>query len=45
MNLKNSDDMIEYIINIDKDDNKYLEMMKQPWFTGIIYQTIIRLII
>ena len=26
--------MIEYIIELDKDDNKYLEMLNQPWFTG-----------
>ena len=25
-------DMIEYIIELDKDDNKYLEILKQPWF-------------
>ncbi len=25
--------MIEYIIELDKDDNKYLEMLNQPWFT------------
>lgn len=25
-------DMIEYIIELDKDNNKYLEMLKQPWF-------------
>jgi hypothetical protein len=25
-------DMIDYIIELDKDDNKYLEMLKQPWF-------------
>ena len=24
-------DMIDYIIELDKDDNKYLEMLKQPW--------------
>ena len=24
--------MIEYIIELDKDDNKYLEMLNQPWF-------------
>jgi hypothetical protein len=26
--------MIEYIIELDKDDTKYLEMLNQPWFTG-----------
>lgn len=25
-------DMIDYIIELDKVDNKYLEMLKQPWF-------------
>jgi hypothetical protein len=25
-------DMIDYIIELDKDDNKYLEVLKQPWF-------------
>jgi len=25
-------DMIDYIIELDKDDNKYLETLKQPWF-------------
>ena len=25
-------DVIEYIIELDKDDNKYLELLKQPWF-------------
>jgi hypothetical protein len=25
--------MIEYIIELDKDDSKYLEMLNQPWFT------------
>ena len=25
-------DMIDYIIELDKDDNKYLELLKQPWF-------------
>lgn len=25
-------DMIDYIIDLDKDDSKYLEMLKQPWF-------------
>jgi hypothetical protein len=30
--FKSENDMIEYIIELDKDDNKYLEMLKQPWF-------------
>lgn len=25
-------DMIDYIIELDKDDSKYLEMLNQPWF-------------
>jgi alpha(1,3/1,4) fucosyltransferase len=25
-------DMIDYIIDLDKDDSKYLEILKQPWF-------------
>jgi hypothetical protein len=25
-------DMIDHIIELDKDDNKYLETIKQPWF-------------
>ena len=30
--FKNVDAMINYIIELDKDDNKYLEMLRQPWF-------------
>jgi hypothetical protein len=26
------DDVIDYIIELDKDDNKYLELLNQPWF-------------
>jgi hypothetical protein len=26
------DDMIEYIIELDKNDDKYMEMLNQPWF-------------
>lgn len=26
-------DMIDYIIELDKDDDKYLEVLNQPWFT------------
>jgi hypothetical protein len=31
--FKSEIDMIEYIIELDKDDNKYLEMLNQSWFT------------
>ena len=27
-------DVIEYIIELDKNDDKYLEMLNQSWFTG-----------
>ena len=30
--FKSENDMIEYIIELDKDDNKYLEMLNQTWF-------------
>jgi hypothetical protein len=26
------DELVEYIVELDKDDSKYLEMLKQPWF-------------
>jgi hypothetical protein len=26
------DDMIDYIIELDKDNSKYLDLLKQPWF-------------
>ena len=26
------DDVIDYIIELDKDDNKYLKLLNQPWF-------------
>lgn len=29
-----SDDMIDYVIELDKNDEKYLEVLKNPWFTG-----------
>jgi hypothetical protein len=29
------DDVIDYIIELDKDDNKYLELLNQPWFNTI----------
>ena len=30
--FKNEDNMIEYIIELDKNDDKYMEVMKQLWF-------------
>lgn len=30
--FNSEDDMIDYIIELDKDDSKYLKMLKQPWF-------------
>jgi len=30
--FNSEDDMIEYIIELDKNDDKYLEMLNQPWF-------------
>jgi hypothetical protein len=30
--MKILNDMIEYIIELDKNDDKYLEMLNQPWF-------------
>jgi hypothetical protein len=30
------DQMIQYIIQLDKDDNRYLEMLKTPWFENNI---------
>lgn len=29
--FSNEDDMIDYIIELDKDGDKYMEIMKQPW--------------
>jgi hypothetical protein len=31
--FNSEEDMIDYIIELDKDDDKYLEVLKQPWFT------------
>ena len=28
------DDMIDYIIELDKDDSRYLNMLNKPWFDG-----------
>lgn len=30
--FKNDDDMIDYIIYLDQNDNEYMKVMKQPWF-------------
>lgn len=30
--FNNLNDVIEYIIELDKNDDKYLEMLNQPWF-------------
>ncbi len=32
--FKSEDEMIEYIIELDKNPDKYLELLKQPWLTG-----------
>lgn len=32
----NFNDMIEYIIELDKDDSKYMDVLSQPWFNGDI---------
>jgi len=30
--FKSEKDMVDYIIELDNNDNKYLEVLKQPWF-------------
>jgi hypothetical protein len=30
--FSSEDDMIDYIIELDKDDSRYLEMLNKPWF-------------
>lgn len=30
--FKSESDMMDYIIDLDNDNDKYLEMLKQPWF-------------
>jgi hypothetical protein len=30
--FKSEDDMIEYIIYLDKNDDKYMELLNKPWF-------------
>ena len=30
--FNNDDDLIEYIIELDRNDDKYMELLKQPWF-------------
>lgn len=32
--FKSEEDMIEYIIDLDKNDDKYMEVLKQPWFVN-----------
>jgi hypothetical protein len=32
--FKSEDEMIEYIIELDKDDDKYLSVFNEPWFTN-----------
>jgi len=32
--FKSEDDIIEYIIELDKDSNKYLDKLNKPWFEG-----------
>ena len=32
--FKSESDMIEYIIELDKNDDRYLEMLNQTWFIG-----------
>lgn len=32
--FKSEDDLIEYIIELDKDDSKYLEKLNKPWLEG-----------
>jgi hypothetical protein len=34
--FNSEDDMIEYIIELDKNDDKYLEMLRTPWFKNNI---------
>ena len=29
---KSPNEMIEHIKELDQDDNKYMEMLRQPWF-------------
>jgi len=30
--FKDEDEMIDYIIELDRDDDKYLKVLKEPWF-------------
>jgi hypothetical protein len=32
--FNSEDDMIDFIIDLDKNDDKYLDMLNQPWFEG-----------
>jgi hypothetical protein len=31
--FKSEDDLVGYIIELDKNDDKYLEKLNQPWFS------------
>ena len=30
--FKNFDDVIQYILHIDNNDNEYLSILREPWF-------------
>ena len=32
--FKSEDDMIDYIVELDKDDTRYLKMLNKPWLDG-----------
>ena len=32
-NFSSLDDMIDFVVELDKNDDKYLEMLNKPWFT------------
>ena len=32
--FKNEDDMIDYIVELDKNDDKYIDVFNQPWLTN-----------
>jgi len=32
--FNSEDDMIDYIVELDKDDDRYLNMLNKPWFDG-----------
>jgi hypothetical protein len=33
-NFSSENDVIEYIIELDRDDNKYMNVLRQPWFNN-----------